>query len=455
MKAALYIRVSTEEQGLEGFSIPAQLNSLTKYCRDNNLEIIKTYIDECSGKNDKRPQFQQMIKDANRKLFNIIICHKYDRFSRDREVSVVVKNKLRKQGINVVSMTEPIEDSPIGLLQEGIIDLFSEYFLKNLSREVKKGMVERASQGLYNGRVPFGYSIKEGKLVINESESKIVKKIFELYINGYGFQKIATWLNENRIYINNRKWVYSDIKRTLTNVKYIGNIYFSGETYPGTHEKIIDNDTWDITQKMLKQNSKVKRGNNYNKFLLLGFLRCGKCGNAFRIKKMKYKDNERWYYCCNMSARSRSICDFSRYYFSEDFEKYVIETLFKLLGDKKSKIEIVNPVNMKEIIEDKKYKIMQELTRAKQAYLAGVFSLHEYSEIKTKLDNELSQIGDSNKDNSEDQYSTDFKEKALSIKEEFKKTKNVAMLKKKLKEYIHEIIVNESDITIQFCNPFL
>lgn len=163
MKAALYVRVSTEEQAEEGFSIDAQINQLTEYCNKNNIEIYKPYVDEVSAKysdEKKRKYFEQMLRDAENKLFNLIVVHKYDRFARNVELSKRVKRQLKDGGVNVISMSEPIEDSPIGFFQEGILELLAEYYIRNLSQEVKKGMRERVKQGMHNGSVPYGYKIE-------------------------------------------------------------------------------------------------------------------------------------------------------------------------------------------------------------------------------------------------------------------------------------------------------
>jgi len=159
MIAALYVRVSTTEQADEGFSIAAQIRLLSEYCQREEIKIYNIYADEgISGQKENRPEFQKMLKDAQNKNFDIIIVHKFDRFARKVELSQRVKRQLKSAGVNVISMTEPIEDSPIGFFQEGIMELLSEYYVRNLSLEVKKGHIERAKQGLHSGPVPYGYN---------------------------------------------------------------------------------------------------------------------------------------------------------------------------------------------------------------------------------------------------------------------------------------------------------
>ena len=186
---AIYVRVSTEEQAREGYSIEAQIKAIKDYARKNNIFIDEKYIfkDEgISGREaEKRPAFMEMIKQAKStpKKFDVILVHKFDRFSRNREDSVVYKSLLRKEyNINVISVCEPLDpDDKMSVIMEAFLEAMAEYYSLNLSGEVKKGQLEKHSKGELQTRPSYGYDVKENKLVINEKESKIVKYIFEQY----------------------------------------------------------------------------------------------------------------------------------------------------------------------------------------------------------------------------------------------------------------------------------
>src|SRR4030043_292815 len=162
MKAALYARVSSEKQDVD-LSISAQLKSLREYCARNGYEVVKEFVDEAeSGKTTARPAFREMISAARRseKPYNLILVWKYSRFARSREDSIVFKTMLRKNGVRVISISEPAEDTPTGKLLEAMIESLDEFYSANLGEEVTRGMRESASRGFYiSARAPFGYRV--------------------------------------------------------------------------------------------------------------------------------------------------------------------------------------------------------------------------------------------------------------------------------------------------------
>src|SRR4030042_3658234 len=160
MKVALYARVSSEKQDVD-LSIAAQLRSLREYAARNNYEVVREFIDEAeSGKTASRPAFREMISAARRspRLFDLILVWKYSRFARSREDSILFKTMLKKNGIRVISISEPAEDTPTGKLLEAMIDSLDGFYSDNLGEEVTRGMRESASRGFYiSSRPPYGY----------------------------------------------------------------------------------------------------------------------------------------------------------------------------------------------------------------------------------------------------------------------------------------------------------
>ena len=166
LKGACYIRVSTDNQ--TEFSPDGQIEGIRKYAENNNILLDNDYIfiDEgISGrKADKRPAFQQMIKVAKSKpkKFDVILVHKFDRFARSREDSVVYKSLLKKEcNIKVISITESIEDDKFSVILEAMLEAMAEYYSLNLSDEVKKGMTEKATRGQYQAAPPFRLHYKK------------------------------------------------------------------------------------------------------------------------------------------------------------------------------------------------------------------------------------------------------------------------------------------------------
>jgi site-specific DNA recombinase len=435
MIAAIYIRVSTEMQVEDGFSISAQTRLLTDYCQKEGITVFKIYADEgLSGQKENRPQFQEMLNDAENKNFNIILVHKFDRFARKVELSQRIKKQLKSAGVNVISMTEPIEDSPIGFFQEGIMELLSEYYVRNLAIEVKKGLVEASKQGQVTGRVPFGYN---KDMTINNEQATIIKQIFDWYTNtGYGVNKIANMLNENRVPAAcGNHWTQVRIKQIIQNVKYVGDIYFSGEVYLGKHEPIIDRISFEKTQDIFnkKKTERTRCGSNYEKFLLAGMLRCGICGYPMRTKHTKY------YLCSEYDSHSiPKICDHKKCHNIIDLETSIIEAFRNPLTQTKI-INSIRNVNSNELLfKNRKTKIKTELEKSRQAFLKGVFTEEEYLADKEKCNKELIEIG-----KFESVKIQHIKPSIVinNAMDDFENTRSILEQKAKLKKFIDNIVV--------------
>jgi len=198
IRAAAYGRYSSDNQRDE--SIDAQLRAIEDYCRKNGYELVKVYVDRAkTATSDRRPEFQQMIADSEKELFDVIIVHKLDRFSRDKYDSVLYKRKLKANGIKLLSVTENLDGSPESGMMESFLEAMAEYYSKNLAREVMKGMKETAYQCKHTGGLPpIGYAVdpETKKYVVNEDERGIVETIFSMFHDGYGYDQIVAALQE-------------------------------------------------------------------------------------------------------------------------------------------------------------------------------------------------------------------------------------------------------------------
>lgn len=395
LKAALYARVSSEEQVKRENSIPAQLRALRDYCQKNSIEIYNEYTDEAiTGQIGDRPAFQQMLSDAYSGMVDIILVHKFDRFARKVELSRQIKSNLKSANVNVVSITEPIEDSPMGFFMEGLYELMAEYYVKNLSQEVQKGMNERARKGKHMGQMPYGFYCKNGEVFVNEDQSSIVQKIYQMYDNGYGHLKIARWLNDNRIPTYSGiigGWQSFQVKQILKNCKYIGLNLWNGSIYDADFPAIIDEELFKRVQdkQSLASKNHTYHGDNYAKHHLLGLLYCGECGSLFRIKS-----NEDWQrkktdkYLCRDASLYRNSCQFTKLFDAEMMENDIDAYLKEILSGVPAHLNIKTaPVyDHTETLKKQLDKINMELSRAKQAYISGVFELDEYRELRSELE---------------------------------------------------------------------
>ena len=305
-RVALYARFSSDNQRTE--SIDAQLRAMKQYCGQQHWQIVMTYIDEAkSATSDKRPDFQRMIADSSKGIFDIILVHKLDRFSRDRYDSAVYKSRLKKNHVSIASVLERIDDSPESIIMESMLEGMAEYYSKNLSREVMKGMRENALQGKHTGGTPpFGYDLDAtNHLVINSYEAKAVKVIFEMYAEGHGYADILDWLCDNG-YTTKRgtPFLKSSLVTILGNEKYNGTYVYNrsiprkliNPKYTGKQKPeeeiirvkdgcpaIISQELFDQVQKRRKHN-KENQGSFYSKesYLVSGKVYCGICGRKYQ-----------------------------------------------------------------------------------------------------------------------------------------------------------------------------
>ena len=409
---ACYIRVSTEDQ--TEYSPDAQLKAIKKYAKEHDILLIKEniYIDEgISGrKAEKRPQFMKMIAAAKTKPkpFDIILVHKFDRFARSREDSVVYKSLLKKENnIKVVSITESIEDDKFSVILEAMLEAMAEYYSLNLSDEVKKGMTEKAERGGYQSSPPLGYRMENKKLVIVPKEAEIVKFIYDQYaFMGQGVITIAKLLNQMGYKTKRGKqFEYRTVQYILTNPVYIGKARWTPtgkakryENNPDTiikdseHIPIISVDLWDKVQEMQKNNKEIYRPREKTQSQmhtwLKGIVKCGNCNGTLVSQGKSYMQ-------CN--KYSKGICSVSCCVKTQNIENLVLEEL-KNTFTHKLEINIENKVNdesfysMYQSVQEKIDKLNAKEERIKTAYQDGIDTLAEYKENKLKIEEQRQEL---------------------------------------------------------------
>ncbi len=403
--AAVYTRVSTDEQVREGYSLEAQLKAIKKYAQNNDILIDSKYIFSDEGisgrKAEKRPAFMEMIKQAKSKpkKFDIILVHKFDRFSRNREDSVVYKSLLKKEyNIPVISISEPLDpDDKMSVIMEAFLEAMAEYYSLNLSGEVKKGQLEKHSKGELQTNPSFGYNVSNNKLIINESESKVVKMIFEQYaIDNLSMMQIAKNVNALNVKTKRgRRFENRTIYYMLNNPVYIGKLRYTPgrrNSYDfddpntilvdGQHESIISLDLWNSVQMKLTKNAKWKKPKQHidlnPKHWTKGLVRCKECGSTMvTCGKNKLR--------CN--GYNKGKCSNYTTLLITDIYDLIINNIKQVM--KNGKIEHI-VLNKKEKKESNQYLILQHQLeqlsdkeiRIKEAYREGVDTIDEYKENK-------------------------------------------------------------------------
>lgn len=411
-QGACYIRVSTEEQ--TEYSPDAQLKALKEYAKKNDIILSKEHIfvDEgISGrKAEKRPAFMRMIAMAKSKPkpFDVILVHKFDRFARSREDSVVYKSLLKKEAnIKVVSITESIEDDKFSVILEAMLEAMAEYYSLNLAEEVKKGMTEKAERGGFQTTPPFGYRTENNKLIIVPEESGLIKLIFNKFANHeMGMRQLAVYINELGVKTKRgNAFENRTIDYILNNPVYIGKIRWTptGKTRrnfhnpdsiisDSDHEPIIDLELWEKTQNVLAElkelYGKSQKSTAQIKTWLKGLVKCGNCGGTLVLNSYSYLQ-------CN--AYAKGACKVSQSVKIKIIENLVLEQLKETFtGNLEIKIvpkahDVVNS-NEHDLLQGRLEKLDIRETRIKEAYAEGIDTLTEYKENKSILENERQKV---------------------------------------------------------------
>ncbi len=322
MKVVLYARVSSEKQAEKDLSLPAQLKALREYTLKRNWTIIDEYVDEAeSARTADRPAFQKMIAATKqRKIpFETILVWKLNRFARNREDSIIYKSLLRKRGIQVVSINENFDDGPSGRLLEGIIETIDEFYSANLAQDTTRGMKENTMRGYLNGgKIPYGYSIEainvnghtKKKLVINEAEAGVVRKIFDLSTQSKGAKEITNILNNEGIKRRSGMfWSVSNIIYILQNETYTGCLIWHEARHnkntntpiirvPNTHPAIISRSHFYRVRSLVGMRNRCVTPPRAvsSSHLLSMLLKCGHCGHS--MLACSAKSGRFHYYTC-------------------------------------------------------------------------------------------------------------------------------------------------------------
>ena len=281
MKAVIYARYSSDNQREE--SIEGQLRECTAYCKKNDITILRTYIARAmSAKTDHRPDFQQMIKDSAKGLFEVIIVWKLDRFARNRYDSAHYKAQLRKYDVKVLSATENISEGPEGIILESMLEGMAEYYSAELSEKVIRGHTENALKCKYNGGTPtFGFAIDKDKYYqIDPHTAPVVLEMFIRYDKGETMKNIRDWLNGAGVTtVRGKKIDLNFVAAILHNRKYIGEYSYRHIVTPGGIPAIVPQDLFDRVQQRLETNRKAPaRHKAEDDYLLTTKLFCGTCG---------------------------------------------------------------------------------------------------------------------------------------------------------------------------------
>jgi len=328
--AVSYLRVSTREQAYrggerEGFSIPAQREANKHKAASLGAIVVKEFVDRgASAKTANRPELQGMLEYVAENPVDYVIVHKVDRLARNRADDVEINQALEKAGVRLVSTTESIDETPSGMLLHGIMSSIAEFYSRNLANEVMKGMTQKARGGGTISRAPLGYrNIRtvdsEGReartVAVDEQRAPLMRLAFTLYATGeWTVAALAEHLAKRGLTTLATPRVPSasidegKLNKFLLNPYYKGCVSFQGALYPGKHQPLVDERTWQQVQDILAAHVNGERTRDHPHYLK-STVYCGTCGSRLLVEISKSRSGVYYpYFMCAGRHGKRTNC---------------------------------------------------------------------------------------------------------------------------------------------------
>lgn len=381
MKKALYCRVSTQEQVKYGVSVDAQKKALINYCIENNYDY-DVYADEgISGSSiTKRPALTELLNNIQN--YDTLIFTKLDRLSRNVKDAITINELLQKNNVKMIAIQDQYIDTSTAN-GEFIFNL--RYALAQQERKQDSERIKvafdykvKVSKEVMSGSKIYGYDIVDKHYVINQEEAFNIRKLYEMYLNTGSINKCAKWWQFN---IKNE--LINTIRDRLFNIKYNGKFLYKNVIYTDYIPQIIDDNTFNRVQELLKINYKSypNKSNEGKYYIFSGLAYCANCGR--RLNGSTYKSGSKAYRC---SRKEQDRCINNRYFREQDIE----QELFKQLPFLLDKVSIkFKEYYAEEDIKDNTPKIKEKIKRLQDIYINGIIELNDYESKYKELNDEL------------------------------------------------------------------
>ena len=348
MRCGIYVRVSTDDQRDNGYSIDSQLRMIKEYCEKNDYDIVDVYNDAGYSEKDlMRPEMQRLLKDIKSKKIDKLVAIKVDRLTRNNYDGFWLLNYCEEHDVKIELILEPYDVSTAnGEMIFGMNLVFGQRERKEIGARTKRAMEEMALEHIHPSKAPYGYirNKETGHLEVEPVEAEVVKEIFELCKQGNSTRSIATIMKDNNAYLKQGKWKADRVYKILTNSIYIGIFEYGKykrkqqdilrvENYC---EPIIDEVTWNATRNVLVKN----KHSNYGEYIHLfsGLVKCPICGEIMSSSEsFKYPNGKQKFYY-HLRCKNHNCNGFGLHYNTEKIEaklKQVLEelTIFMLSMD--------------------------------------------------------------------------------------------------------------------------
>lgn len=409
VRVALYVRVSSHEQ-VEGYSIGEQTERLQKYAEAMDWDVLKVYVDPgYSGGNTDRPGLKELLKDIKKGEINKVVVYKLDRLSRSqKDTMMLIEDEFLAHGVDFVSMNENFDTStPFGRAMIGILAVFAQLERENIKERTMLGKEARAKEGKWGGGstepIGYRYNVSTEELEVVEYEKMQVLEVVDLFLKGTPIRTISTILTDRGYsyrgrYNHTGKWDAKRVKYVLQNKLYIGYIRYAGEWYKGTHDPILDEETFNKVQQILEDREKSYNG-KFNKkkvqtSVLNGFIYCKNCGARYAKghgNSWKGAEPPYYYQCYSRSKRvPRMVKDpdcTNKNWRMHELDDIILGEIEKLALDpnyvheiRHDKFTNPNNINKIDIIKEQVNQLDDQISRFMDLYGLGTFTIEQVSQ---------------------------------------------------------------------------
>ena len=358
MKQAIgYLRQSTTKQQ----SLTAQKQTIEALAKKYNIQHIIFYSDKQSGRTDNRTGYQQVIERIQQRQCEVLCCYRLNRLHRNLKNALKLMKLCQKYHVHILSIHDGYfdMDKAFDRLKLNIFISLAELESDNIGEQVKNGLKEKAKQGkLITTHASFGYHYQNGTFIINNDESPTVKAVFNYYLQGYGYKKIAQYLETDDKCINRKPY---QVRAIITNPNYCGRVINQYGQYDNMFPSIVSTSIYEQAQ-AIRVNKQVKRTPSVN--LLKQKIKCPYCGSTLTNMAIRKTNHSLRYYVCpkNMNA-SRFICDFKGIN-AENLEKQVLESCKKFFRDQQLYSKIKHAIE-KQLKKQRMHDTSNTLTQEK------------------------------------------------------------------------------------------
>jgi len=345
VRAAAYARISVADRDATPFSsVQAQVEAITAYVRSQKAEgwtlVGEPYVDDgFSGATTDRPALERLLQDTAQGGIDVVVVHRFDRFSRSQRDFLNLLHALEERGVAFASVSQQLDTStPMGRCMLSVITAFAQMEREVIAERTRDKVRAARRKGLWTGGRPvLGYDVVDKRLVVNEDEAERVRAIFELYLGLGSLLAVIdelrrrgwttkTWTNQKGETVRGRAFTKTSLYGLLTNPLYLGKLRAGDELVDGAHEAIVDEDTWHVVQARLREHGagRASGGRRRHDALLGGLAYCA-CGSALTPHHTTRGDRRYAYYVCSRAQKEGAdACPGSRIA-AGDLERFVVE----------------------------------------------------------------------------------------------------------------------------------